>query len=227
MLSENLLSDDLFNDSSVRVFQADVPEVTADRVLRIQGYTDLEKVRRPIREAAVRAVDSITDHTNPSVAWRRLEIRSLIDARLSLEDGVAVECDAFARFIKNSEHVVVFAMTIGSEFDQAVQSKINDDELLDAVLMESAGWLAVEAVTKQWTILIRDLAASSGWLLTRRMSPGYTYQIKDRQCEWPLEQQQDLFVAFGETEIPVHLMDSSAMLPKMSRSGLIGLRPTG
>jgi len=202
------VSEDLFSQSNVHLFQADVPEVTTDRILRIQGYTDLDRVRPPIRAAA-------------------LEIRALKNSQLTLEDNVVIECDAFERFIKNAEHVVVFALTIGSDFDEAVQAKLEDDELLDAVLMESAGWLAVEAVTKQWTIMIRDLAVNAGWLLTRRMSPGYTYQVNDHRCEWPLEQQQDLFVAFGETAIPVSLMESSAMLPKMSRSGMIGLRPTG
>lgn len=217
----------LIDDSNVELFDAQVPVVTTDRILRIQGYTDLDAVRRPIKASAKRAVQSVTDHTTPQVAWRRVAISSLGDYDLRLDDSVDLECGAFSRFLKNSEHVVVFAMTIGPGFDDAVQQKIQEDELLDAVLMESAGWLAVEAVTKQWTIRIRDLALDSGWLLTRRMSPGYTYQLKDSQCEWPLEQQQQLFQIFGDAKVPVSLMESSAMLPKMSRSGLIGLRPAG
>lgn len=217
----------LIDDHNVELFDADIPVVTTDRILRIQGYTNLDAVRRPIKASAARAVQSVTDHTTPQVAWRRVAISSLEDCALRLDGSVDLECDAFPRFLKNSTHVVVFAMTIGDAFDKAVQQKIQDDELLDAVLMESAGWLAVEAVTKQWTIRIRDLAHDSGWLLTRRMSPGYTYQIRDSQCEWSLEQQQQLFSVFGDSPIPVSLMESSAMLPKMSRSGLIGLRPTG
>ncbi len=215
----------LVDNDGVEIFDADVPVVTTDRILRIQGYTDLDAVRRPIKASAKRAVQSICDHTQPQVAWRRVAVSALDHATLKLDNSVELECAAFPRFLKNSRHAVVFAMTIGAQFDKAVQEKIEGDELLDAVLMESAGWLAVEAVTKQWTVQIRDLARDNGWLLTRRMSPGYTYQLKDTRCEWPLEQQQQLFEVFGETPIPVGLMESSAMLPKMSRSGLIGFRP--
>jgi hypothetical protein len=42
---------------------------------------------------------------------------------------------------------------------------------------------------------------------------------------WPLEEQPALFGLFGNAELPVSLMSSCAMSPKLSRSGLYGIRP--
>ena len=42
--------------------------------------------------------------------------------------------------------------------------------------------------------------------------------------EWPLEEQKSLFALFEGRAISVQLLDSCAMIPKMSRSGLYGVR---
>jgi cobalamin-dependent methionine synthase I len=56
------------------------------------------------------------------------------------------------------------------------------------------------------------------------MSPGYSYQLKSGPCEWSLDEQKALFDVFGEAKLPVKLMESCAMVPKMSRTGLYALR---
>jgi len=40
-----------------------------------------------------------------------------------------------------------------------------------------------------------------------------------------LLEQKPLFELFSDTKLPVRLMESCAMYPKKSRSGLYGLRP--
>ncbi len=52
---------------------------------------------------------------------------------------------------------------------------------------------------------------------TRRLGPGYV--------DWPLEEQAALVALLDGAPLPVRLLDSCAMIPKKSRSGLYGLRP--
>jgi cobalamin-dependent methionine synthase I len=60
-----------------------------------------------------------------------------------------------------------------------------------------------------------------------RLGPGYSYKrpgsSDGARVMWPLEQQRELFALFAGSALPVELMESAAMRPKMSRSGLIGL----
>ena len=56
------------------------------------------------------------------------------------------------------------------------------------------------------------------------MAPGYSYHLDSGTCEWPLEEQKALFDLFRHATLPVRLLESCAMLPKMSRTGLYALR---
>lgn len=62
--------------------------------------------------------------------------------------------------------------------------------------------------------------------MTLRMAPGYSYAMKDEEerVEWALTDQQALFVALECEDMPIQLLESSAMLPRMSRSGMFGIR---
>jgi len=220
---------DVNEAGGVQFFAPDVPDISVERVLRIQGYSNLDDLRPRVRSriiaAATDAIERTREAAAPACAWTRTTLSNLSPTGLTLADTISLQCRAFTRFLDGADDAVVFAVTLGEPFDRLVTETLGDDELLAGVLMESAGWLAVEAITKQWTVLLRDSARDNQLKLTRRMSPGYQYLVGKTPCEWELDQQHDLFRVFGETPIPVSLLESSAMLPKMSRSGLIGLRP--
>ena len=91
--------------------------------------------------------------------------------------------------------------------------------------LESAAWLGVEDATKQFVLIVRKWATQHNARISRRLGPGYSYPVEGRQIQWELHDQQPLFASFGDAGIPVRLLESSAMLPKMSRSGLFGLIP--
>jgi hypothetical protein len=78
---------------------------------------------------------------------------------------------------------------------------------------------------------LRAELAAEALQLGLRMGPGYSYSLQNGDAPrvmWPLEQQKELFGLFGDAPLPVELMHSAAMRPKMSRSGLFAvLPPTG
>jgi hypothetical protein len=57
------------------------------------------------------------------------------------------------------------------------------------------------------------------------MGPGYAYRVGSLQVDWPLEDQRELFTLLEGGPLPVTLMSSCAMFPKLSRSGLFGVAP--
>ena len=208
-------------------FHAGPVDVRTDRILRIQGYRDMERVRRPIRRAADKAAEIARAIVEGEVGYRRVAIAACNGSSLALEGGERFECGAFERFLAGCESVLVFAMTAGAAIDRRIDELMAADEPVVALLLDTAGWLAVESITRQFSERFKAECEPAGLRFTRRMGPGYTYRVGREMAPWGLEEQAGLFRVLGEDASPVTVLESGAMLPKMSRSGLYGLRATG
>lgn len=207
-------------------FRPSPPTVPVERILRIQGYSNLQRVRPAIRTAAALMGRRAEALAAPQVAYRRIAVRSCRDAALELEGGAVLHCCAFTRFLDGCTHVVPFVLTAGPRLDVEVMALAQSGEgLLEALLLETAGWLCIEDATRQFKRYLRDEATRRGCRLSTRMGPGYSYRHRGVDCEWPLPEQKQLFGLFEGGALPVRLLSSGAMLPKMSRSGLFGMGP--
>lgn len=206
-------------------FQPTAPDVRHERILRIQGYSDLTRVRPVIRRTAEAMAAAARSLAQPSVAFQRVAVRSLDAGELVLQDGTALSCEAFARQFGGCTEVVPFVLTAGAALSARVVELAEAGDLLEAVLLETAGWLAIEDATRQFKTYLREASLARGQRITSRMGPGYSYRIGDRTCMWALEEQPKLFALLGGNELPVTLMQSCAMNPKMSRSGMYGIAP--
>lgn len=201
------------------------PVVQFERILRIHGYSDFSRVRPAIVAAAEAAARVAPQLCAPRVAYRFVPVRRLDGDMLHLAGDVCMQCAAFAKVLAGCTDVVAFVLTLGPRLDARVVELAEAGDLLDALLLETAAWLCIEDATRQFRGLLRDAAARRGHRITSRMGPGYSYRIDDATCVWRLEEQVSLFALFGAADIPVTLMESCAMQPKMSRSGMIGIAP--
>lgn len=213
--------------SEVRSWAGSPPDVDPKRILRVHRYTDPDKVRPKIVEAAHRAVGKISGLATPTAAYRRVAIQSCEGEVLTLAEGTQFHCAAFERLLKHCNHVVTFVLTLGPALDEHVMDLMDDFEPLDALFMETAGWLGIETATRRLAGDIGTEISGHGLVLSHRMGPGYSYRQDvhegDERVGWPLEEQAQLFGLFDGTDLPVELLPSAAMKPKMSRSGLFGV----
>lgn len=192
------------------------------KILRLQGYRDPARIRPVIRRAATAAARETETLIRPLAYYRCLEVRRCVGDTLELDDGTTFRNEAFQRFLNQAKEAVVFVLTMGQDLDEAVKRSIADDQLLNALFLETAGWLGIEATTKRLMDQLRGPAQERGLRLSPRLGPGYSYKLDGRSVMWPLEQQQTLFGLFAGSAIDIELMESSVMLPKFSRSGLFG-----
>lgn len=207
------------------VLTLDSTHIDEAKILRLQGYRDLNKIRPTIRRAATAAARETEGLIRPAIIYRCFKVHRCKNGLLDLGDGVIFENEAFDRFLSDVKQAIVFILTMGHPLDQAVKSYIANDELLNALFLETAGWLGVEAVTKKFSLHLKTLAQGRGYRLSPRLGPGYSYKLDGRSVIWPLEQQQTLFSLFSDQTIDVELLESCVMLPKISRSGLFGFLP--
>lgn len=203
----------------------EVNQPSIDSVLRIQGYKDLAKVRRRVRQLAELSIRVYVKKATPTVSYRVADIESIKDEELVMDSTVRFSSPIFKQYLSNARQAVVFALTVGEGIDDQTIEWMEKDQLVEALFLESAAWMGVENATKQFVLAVRTWAGRNHFRITRRLGPGYSYPINGEQIQWDLSEQKSLFKVLGESEIPITLLESSAMLPKMSRSGLFGLIP--
>lgn len=212
--------------SPLEWFHPGPPDVRVERILRIQGYSDLGRVRPAIVRAAELAAQWATELSAPVVCSRRVPVADLTGDRLELAGGAVLRCAAFGKFLSECTETVPFVLTIGPAVDQrVVELTASGEGLLEALLLETAGWLAIEDATRQFRAAARERFGREGARITSRLGPGYSYPLDGGQCEWSLTDQHTLFGLFGDSELPVRLLASCAMQPKISRSGMFGVAP--
>jgi hypothetical protein len=205
------------------VFHPPRIEPDANRMLRTQGYRNLGAVRPAIRRAAESCASLAAKLVAPSVHYRRAPIERIDGERIVLREGGGFSCAAFPKMLGDSQEVIVFVLTLGQPLDAATIELMEKFDLLEALFLETAGWLSIELATKSFVGALHRWARPSGFHLSSRMGPGYAYRVEGREARWRLEDQVPLFSLFDAVELPVRLLDSCAMLPKMSRSGLFGV----
>ena len=211
--------------NEVQVLDLENPKPKLDAVLKIQGYKDPSKVRRTVRMAAETAIDGFIQSVEPSVSYRIVDIEELTDTTMTVHDDIKFHSPIFLQYMNNSRKIVVFALTVGEKIDSLTIDWMENEKLVEALFLESAAWLGVEDATKQFVLIVRAWAVSNGFRISRRLGPGYSYPINGKQIQWDLQDQCALFDCFDNVKIPVSILESSAMLPKMSRSGMFGLIP--
>jgi hypothetical protein len=212
--------------AAVAVFRPERCVIDPDRILRLQRYRELDKVRPAIRKAAEAMARRANEIMSPEVHYRSVAVDCVTENGLLLENGTALLSGAFHHFFDGAQRAVAIIVTLGRRLDHEVVGMIDRFEPLEALLLETAGWLGIESASKAFADCLRRSAAPEGLHATVRMAPGYTYRIGGAEVSWPLEQQREIFDLFSGHELPVQLLSSCAMTPKMSRSGIYGLVPS-
>ena len=194
-------------------------EVPVDPLLRLQGYRDMARIRPRVRAIATKVAALAETLVAPETTYRRLRIGSCTPAALALETGtetgVTFHGTEFAEVLGGCREAVVFVLTLGAGLDAETERFTANEEIVEALFLEMAGWIAVERATKNFAGHLWSGIRDQGLALTRRLGPGYV--------DWPLEEQAALFGLLDGAPLPVRLFDSGAMIPKKSRSGLYGL----
>ena len=205
-------------------FHASIESQSVDRTLKIHGYKTPDRVPERLRGITEEVLAELQTQADAQVAFRRIPIKSLRAGELILEDESRFNCEAFQHFLAGCREVVLFVQTLGEPVE-ALRQRLSEDRLvLEGLLLETGGWLAIEQLNKAFVHHLRANIGKSA-SLTRRLAPGYSFNVSQNQVTWELEEQRMLFVALDAVDFPVRLLRKSyAMIPTLSRSGLYGIR---
>lgn len=190
--------------------------VHPEPMLRIHGYSEPGQAAPGIRAAAARMAARAEQLFQMDLSYRMLKINRCDEHALTLETGTILQCGKSGSNLMDCTMAVAFFLTAGEELDKEAARLHAAGGILEVLFLESAGWLGIEAATKSFANYLRDWAPPHGYALGARLAPGYG--------SWPLTDQKPLLSLFDPFSLSVRLLESCAMVPKMSRSGLYGLR---
>jgi hypothetical protein len=203
---------------TVERFLPDPPKLHLEPILRFQRYRNLDQVAPAIRDVAKDMLGLVEGLAAPEVVFITRPVDRVDADTLRLVDGPTFHSRSFGTHLPLASEVVCFLCTIGPAVDERVSQLAETDELLEALFVETAGWLAIEDALRKFRGHLNARVRPKGLRLSPRLGPGYV--------DWPLTEQAEFFPMFGGTSLPVSLSEYCVMTPKKSISGLFGLIPT-
>ena len=192
--------------------------VRAEQILRAH-YPDLAPVAAEVRATAAAMAAHSLEMARP-VGWlRQVPIRAVETARVELEGGAMFNSATLANLLRESTAVQLFVVTLGPQIDARVHQLFEAMDGLEGLFLDTAGWVVVQSALSAVRRRCAAKARSEGHTLTRRIGPGY--------LDWPLEEQAIVFraLAGGDTLPPIEVLESGAILPEKTLTGLFGLVP--
>ena len=192
--------------------------VRPEQILRAH-YPDLAPVAAEVR-ATAQAMGTLALEIARPVGWQRqVAVRAVDRARVELEGGATLTSATLAALLKESPAVQLFVVTLGPGIDERVHELFEAMDGLEGLFLDTAGWVVVQSALSSVRKRCAAKARSEGYRLTRRIGPGY--------LDWPLEEQSMVFraLASGDPLPPVEVLDSGAILPEKTLTGLFGLIP--
>ena len=217
----------MFKSSNFEKILFSSPSISPLKILRTHGYRNKEVIKKKILDAAKKAIERLTSSSSPVGYFCIEEISNHFSSKIELKCGTSLNCDIFNERLAQSKFLVAFILTLGKEVDEKIKKISNySDDPLGALFLENASWLALELVLRDARSKIIKFAKYHDMQIENRMAPGYTYQSKiyKKRMMWELEEQKILFGLFDKESISIRLTESCSMLPRMSRSGIFGLK---
>jgi hypothetical protein len=194
--------------------------VEPDVILRLQKYRRLEAVAPVVHERARQMAALAESLVEPRGWMRQVSVDAVgPEGSVQLAGDLEFQSRGLARLMRGAAEAVLVVLTIGPALERRAQALIDSEELVEGLLLDTAGWAAIDALTRDLRGRLRAQARARSQRLTARMAPGFD--------DWGLEQQRVLFAAFGEGDLSVRLTEACVMLPRKSVSGVYGLVPAG
>jgi len=200
-------------------FQPKPARITPSLILRRQRYRDLARVPTPVVEVAAAMASLAERLVEPRALLLPIRIGAVKEQEVQLAGGPIFHSRALASMLRASDHAALFILTLGPRLEAEVAALSEAGELLEAVLLDTAGWGAIEGGVRAIRAHLIERWRATGRAVTHRLAPGY--------LDWPLPEQQLLFDCFEGANDLVQLTESGVMVPLKSVSGVYGVSPAG
>ncbi|MGQ0546215.1 MAG: hypothetical protein ACT4P3_12905 [Betaproteobacteria bacterium] len=191
----------------------------AEQVLRAH-YPDLKPVAPEVHATAAAMAAHALEIAAPAAWLRQVGLRRIEGARVELDGGATLTSATLASSLRAAVAAQLFVVTLGPRLDERVSELFAAMDGLEGLFLDTAGWVLVQSALGAVRRRLAARARAGNWRLTRRAGPGY--------LDWPLAEQPIVVgaLAAGQTLPGIEVLESGAVLPEKTLTGLYGLVPT-
>lgn len=193
------------------------PRIERDELLERLGGNKGRGFSRSLRSKVRDGARTLHGLMRPHLLFTKEGIKEIEHGRIHLHNGVTLKSAKLSRSLYDSEELICFLTTIGSEIDFEINSMMRQGRLSQAFIMDALGSVAVESAAEQFQQRMEAEYNKYNKAVTLRFSPGY--------CDWPIGEQRKLFQMFDPNTAGIELNDSCLMMPRKSISAVFGLYP--
>ena len=184
-------------------------------VLRLARYRRRDEAPAAVWDATRAMTARAGELVAASARLRLVRVTRVSPDGAVLARGTAFSGHAIARHLGGARQAIAFVLTLGPALEAEVVALGERQELLEAYLLDLAGWAGIEAAVRA---LRRDLvAALPRAQVSHRLGPGHR--------DWPLGEQRGLLALFAGEAAPVRLSEHGVLIPFKSISGLFAVTP--
>jgi hypothetical protein len=186
-------------------------------VLRLCRYRRRAEVAPAIWDVTVRMAANAEALVTPVARLRALRVRSAGAEGAVLDGDMRFSGRAVGGLLDGSSLAVAFVLSLGPALEAEAAALGERHELLEAFLLDTAGWAALEVAVRALRVDLAARARADGARLTHRLAPGYR--------DWPLAEQPRLLALLDGPDPPARLSPHGVLVPFKSLTGLFGVRP--
>ncbi len=192
--------------------------VRPEQILRAH-YPELGPVASEVHATAAAMAAHALEVAAPAAWLRELTIRAIDGARVELDGGATLSSAALSAALQGAVAVQLFVVTLGPRVDARVSELFEAMDGLEGLFLDTAGWVVVQSALGAVRKRLGTRARARGFRVTRRVGPGY--------LDWPLAEQPVVVgaLAAGEALPGIEVLESGAILPEKTLTGLYGLVP--
>ena len=191
-------------------------DIEPREVLRMQGIrSGLPQLKEHIQCLVQSQIARGYKLIQPQAVFHVFPARLGAEGRVELEGGSELSMGRLAKKWTGLENLALAICTIGPTLEGEVSEMFNAGDYAAAIMLDSAGSVAVESLADHVNNVICQRALSEGLALTPRVSPGYG--------DWAVQEQRTLFDLLPGDRIGVTLTGKSMMHPRKSISFAVGM----
>jgi hypothetical protein len=204
-------------DMSVTVLKDLIFDIDIDAVLRLSGYSERRPAPKAVAEKAETMRTRCLELARPRAVYEIYDIAGWEGRSVRL-DGTTLSGAVLKKVLSGSDRAVVFVNTLGTGVEDEVGRLSSDGDMFTSVILDTMGSIALGMLFSDFTTKILSHEANAqNYALTQPFGPG--------ECRWDITEQRTLFTLVDADAVGVTLTDSCLMIPKKSRSGIMGLGP--
>jgi hypothetical protein len=201
---------------SVEVFDQLEVNIDTKEVLRFLGYRDAKKPEAKVHKILADEIEEARVIVRPKAIYCEVNVLGTGNDSIELDGNLMLRVGEKAvRWWYGCQSLAVALCTIGGGLEEKVLTLFGENKYTQALILDSAGSVAVDSVADQVNHFICHKALDSGMNVGPRLSPGYG--------KWPLTDQRLIFELLDGRSIGIHLNDHCMMIPQKSVSFCAGL----